>query len=424
MVELTRQLNDAHLETAEMQGRLNTMRKEGEEQSAKMRDIEESQEQLAAQHNEDIGQKDERIGALEAELSKQDSELETARKQETQKVEALGEEHLQRQRELIDLRTRQTEHTQLQETLRRQLDDEKEATRHVLQMLDDSRDENIRKEEASTELYTANEDARARLATLESQSAQYMKMLQAKEDEIEASERERRSLQISLEEGVKEVETAREKQRSSEQRANDTDRDLRLKEQRCRDLEFELERTQSDVEHRVGNQKSALSGAEEEAAMLQQRLVEAERKIVEVLRMKDEGNARMRAAELRVSELERAPPRRLGVTTGNRSASPGVIELLHQAAEGGTSAARGRGGAGTAGLPYKAQSSWNIQRAMCLMLIALFVLVGMYHAQWSSGIVQSTQEIDLQKSVTHLRALLTSQETALTNCREKCLPKE
>ncbi|KAJ9448233.1 hypothetical protein DIPPA_22984 [Diplonema papillatum] len=423
--QLNKELEDVQWVNLQTEAKLNETRQVAEEKAARIRSLEEDLERgrrdvssKAQELTEQAGVYTAKILVLEQQIAGHGAELELAKSAEAKRSEALGEEHVLRQREAFELRRKVDAQQQQLAQVLRQLDDEKESVRQLMSHLDEVRDENRRKEESFSELYSDDLDSRARLQALEAQALINTKALHAKEELVEQQEMEKRSLMERCSGLLTELNDTRAAAKEAEVAAAASQRAAQRAEQARKDLQFEYERAQSELQHIAGDEKESkhqLESKEDEAKQLRQRLAERDSKIAEILRARDEVAAKLRAAEAKASTSvaidvtpTKAAARRSRSIGFPRSHSPASVhEILQSAADGGGS---GRGG-------VRAPSLFSTTRAMSLLLVALFVLFGIY---WSSGVVTSHQEDDLRSTVDFLRSMVASQHRALDTCRTAC----
>ena len=342
-----------------------------------------------------------KISFFEEKLSAAAEEIERAKTQQNVRVEAIGQEQQHKQREIFELQSKIPELQQQNNHLSQRLEDEKETVQQLLQHIEEQRGDVRRKDDTITDMYHDTEDVRARLQGLESQSATYIENLESKEELIN-----QRDVDITnLADRITSLSTLLSDEQQSHQNLKselaECVRENKKKDTHINNIEFEFERAKSDLMHREGGERDTQQLVESkdlEIQQLRQRVLESDRKVGEIIRIKDEQLAKQRNSEER-------PSSRRSVSIA-RPGSPSVIDIVKSAASDSHPSALRK--------PVSRPVFKPTTKQLVITLSVFLVVVWMW---FSSGVAKSTDQADLQDTINQLRTIITVKDRALASCK-------
>eukprot|EP01063_Lacrimia_lanifica_P012989 TRINITY_DN19669_c0_g1_i2.p1 TRINITY_DN19669_c0_g1~~TRINITY_DN19669_c0_g1_i2.p1 ORF type:complete len:629 (+),score=285.84 TRINITY_DN19669_c0_g1_i2:79-1965(+) len=271
-------------------------------------------------------------------------------------------------KEALDLRQRVEELQGKAALLGTQLETEKECVRNVMQLLDDTREENRRKEEQLSDLFSETEGSRARLQSLETMAAAHARAQEAKDEALAQGLQEKAALDARVAALGQDVEAARAGQREAEGKVVQLERSERRLQEVVTEREAELEKVQAALQGREGETQRELSGKDEETGILRKRLDDSEKRLHDALRARDDLAAQVRT-------LERSARRSVSTAPARRSTSP-VIDIV----DAPLAAARAAVGKVRIG-------SLAFTRNTLVCLVGATLLMGMFVAYSSLGML-------------------------------------
>ena len=349
---------------------------------------------------------EETISDLREQLSSSQKKLTDLGTSQEDRAAAIGSQHLALQEQLetteVQLRTSLEHYSKVTQEL-------KLATDKAMMYQDELTEvvgENQRKDEVLRCLTIELDTCRETVRGYERQAVDNVSSLQARDDEVALIEKERQDLCGAARQSEVQIDTVTRENDSLKLQLTETQQLLEEADQYKIDIEKALqsERARSKEQLETSTNLGDLSAAkEEEVEILRQKLRDSENRNGEVLRLKDQLNARIRNLERSVRDNEVA------------STVPQTIHTI-QSAVRSKSVNRSQSVAS----PFPSSSSftklnWNSCKIMAVVMIALIWLVGMYH-NFSSGTATASSN-ETEKAVSHLQSLARTQAAVLLECR-------